>query len=255
MKMVRCENGHLFDSDLAAACPYCAGEKRVCRNCGATLPLDARFCDRCGKPVSEDPYPEEDEQGRKGFWTRDLEHCANCGAAFRSVNDRFCRSCGTYRSGEPGKFFVPAPQYMETAAQDITVRQLLYRCAACGYQWEGPETERDDYCPKCGAGVTGSEPGFVLRTQDGREIEIPERGCVIGRQAVGKDILTDPSISRTHARFEPQGTSVVLVTDLSRNGTFVNDQRLTREEPVAVEAGSIIRLGDAVLTLGKLEAR
>jgi hypothetical protein len=72
----------------------------------------------------------------------------------------------------------------------------------------------------------------------------PLRGDVltIGRE-VGRDVQVDfdPTVSRRHARLERQGDRWVLIDEGSRNGTFVNGQRVQQR---VIQVGDVLRLGN-----------
>jgi predicted component of type VI protein secretion system len=71
---------------------------------------------------------------------------------------------------------------------------------------------------------------------------------VIGRSpAATIPVLDDSSVSRLHAALEWMDTHWTVVDDgLSRNGTFVNGQRITGRRPL--HPGDTIRIGAFVLT-------
>ncbi len=69
---------------------------------------------------------------------------------------------------------------------------------------------------------------------------------VVGRSSDADLLLWDPEVSRRHARFENDGTTV-FVSDLhSSNGTFLNGRGLT--ESVEVRPGDHIDVGTVRLT-------
>jgi pSer/pThr/pTyr-binding forkhead associated (FHA) protein len=76
----------------------------------------------------------------------------------------------------------------------------------------------------------------------GREIAV--RAGTIGRE--GCDInVGDPEVSRRHAAIRAGDGAEHTIEDLgSRNGTWVNDQRI--EEPTVLRAGDVVRLGNTV---------
>lgn len=96
--------------------------------------------------------------------------------------------------------------------------------------------------------------GPRLRFTDGsgrpQEVELsPDKQRVtIGRSAQADISLTwDNEVSRLHATIEWMGTHWTIVDDgLSRNGTFVNTDRLTGRR--RLHAGDRIRIGGVVLT-------
>jgi predicted component of type VI protein secretion system len=71
---------------------------------------------------------------------------------------------------------------------------------------------------------------------------------VIGRSPNATiPVLDDSSVSRLHAALEWMDTHWTVVDDgLSRNGTFVNGQRITGRRPL--HPGDTIRVGEFVLT-------
>ena len=81
----------------------------------------------------------------------------------------------------------------------------------------------------------------------GTSLPLRESGTLIGRNPECALVLDDDFASGRHARiFEREGAW--YVEDLgSTNGTFLGSQRLTA--PVAVEAGTVLRIGKTVLEL------
>lgn len=67
----------------------------------------------------------------------------------------------------------------------------------------------------------------------------------IGRASNNDVILRHASVSKLHAFFEVRGaTPTTLVDAGSANGTVVNGFDAPADEPVAVEPGSLLRVGD-----------
>ena len=127
-------------------------------------------------------------------------------------------------------------------------------------------------CRVCGSPLARKVPQFVagpilavLRASDGSTAEV-DRPVLIGRapspdrsSSRSPRLMTVPSanhdISRTHLEVAPAGWQIV-VTDLnSTNGTVlvrpgaVDRQQLAPGEPVPVQLGSVIELGDGVSVL------
>jgi hypothetical protein len=127
-------------------------------------------------------------------------------------------------------------------------------------------------CRVCGGPVAAQGPQFVaypilavLRASDGTSAEL-DRPILIGRapstdrsNSRAPRLMTVPSpnhdISRAHLEVAPDGWQIV-VTDLnSTNGTILvrpgggDRQQLTPGEPVPVQVGSVIELGDGVSVL------
>lgn len=91
---------------------------------------------------------------------------------------------------------------------------------------------------------------YVLKLSNGKEIAIPEEGCVIGRTEVGAEELAEfPSVSRQHLRVTPRRNIGVLIEDISRYGTLVDGQRIVKNSPVRVADGSKLTLCDVEMVL------
>jgi class 3 adenylate cyclase len=70
-------------------------------------------------------------------------------------------------------------------------------------------------------------------------------GMVIGRAADQCDfVVAHPTVSRRHARLRVAGEALQVEDLGSTNGTRVGEQALKAGEPVALHAGSKLRLGD-----------
>lgn len=127
-------------------------------------------------------------------------------------------------------------------------------------------------CRVCGGPVGTQGPQFVaypvlavLRASDGSSAQL-DRPVLIGR-APSTDrsdnraprLMTVPSpnhdISRTHLEVAPDGWQIVATDQNSTNGTIlvrpggVDRQQLAPGEPVPVQVGSVIELGDGVSVL------
>lgn len=118
-----------------------------------------------------------------------------------------------------------------------------------------------------GAVFSVGGPVAALREQDAHQgVDVlvaggPDAGRVIalpyGRHEIGRDnfravALDDPEVSRNHAQLDVTSTGAVL-TDLgSANGTLVNGHTIT--EPVALDGGEYIRVGNSVLVVTAPEA-
>jgi diguanylate cyclase (GGDEF)-like protein len=89
----------------------------------------------------------------------------------------------------------------------------------------------------------------------GKRFAITAPNLVIGRDRACDISVTDPSVSRRHARLQQLPSGAYQVTDLdSSNGTFVNDVRAQSE---LLQDGSYLRVGDChfrFLAGGNVEA-
>jgi hypothetical protein len=90
-----------------------------------------------------------------------------------------------------------------------------------------------------------------LLTVDGNRIQLePNRRYVLGRGSESDIVVGDMSASRRHAQLTVGGETrrALFIEDLgSRNGTFVNDQRIF--DRTAVQDGCLIRIGATVYML------
>jgi FHA domain len=65
----------------------------------------------------------------------------------------------------------------------------------------------------------------------------------LGRASTCDVVIRDPSISKSHAVIEPQGTHWRLRDNRSHNGTWHNGERLKEGERVELASGDVIVLG------------
>lgn len=70
---------------------------------------------------------------------------------------------------------------------------------------------------------------------------------VIGRSAKAQVRIDDKAISSQHARIVQQSGRHFLIDLGSMNGTFLNGQRLTSEQPVALSFGDSVQVADTVM--------
>ena len=78
------------------------------------------------------------------------------------------------------------------------------------------------------------------------EHEIGEHPLIVGRDPQCDLFFADKKLSRRHARFEREGKDLRLVDLGSRNGSWVNDERV---ETQLVTAGDSMRLGSLIISL------
>jgi DNA-binding winged helix-turn-helix (wHTH) protein len=111
-----------------------------------------------------------------------------------------------------------------------------------GYAFREAEGEQPP--PRRGAGA-----GFRLVWKGGRE-DLGEGEHVLGRDPDLALCLGSPSVSRRHAQLRITGGAAVLEDLGSKNGTFLNDRKVT--SPVSLSDGDQLRLGTVRLTLRTL---
>jgi DNA-binding NtrC family response regulator len=100
-------------------------------------------------------------------------------------------------------------------------------------------TNADDGLRACTVKTT-----LIVLRGNPRGIEIPlkDRGALVGRDANCQIRLTSNLVSKQHCRIEVTEGCVTLTDVGSRNGTFLNDERITRS--VQLKHGDQIRVGD-----------
>jgi EAL domain-containing protein (putative c-di-GMP-specific phosphodiesterase class I) len=93
-----------------------------------------------------------------------------------------------------------------------------------------------------------SEMPWLLLGQD-REDVLPLASfpCQIGRHPGAGVRIVHPTVSLLHAELRRRGEGLELVDLASRNGTFVNGQRVTASQPVG--AGDLLQFGAAIFRL------
>ena len=80
--------------------------------------------------------------------------------------------------------------------------------------------------------------------QPGQTFVLDQDSLALGRDPSNDIMISDPQVSRQHARIRRQGSLMVIEDVGSTNGTFVNGMRLT--SPHTLVNGDVISLGDAV---------
>src|SRR4051812_10413502 len=91
-----------------------------------------------------------------------------------------------------------------------------------------------------------ARPAFALRFGT-REIKLKSRITTAGRSTAADIPLVGALVSRRHATFSLTEFGVEVSDHGSRNGVFVNGERISRPHPL--RAGDIITIGDDSLTL------
>ncbi|MDP9362272.1 MAG: FHA domain-containing protein [Acidobacteriota bacterium] len=86
----------------------------------------------------------------------------------------------------------------------------------------------------------------TLTADDGTMHPLLEETSTIGRTASNTIVLRDPSVSARHARIIRAAEGFMIEDVGSRNGTFVNSEKLTGKR-LLVE-GDLVRLGKIILT-------
>jgi hypothetical protein len=164
-------------------------------------------------------------------------------------------------AGAPGPSSAPAAEL----SQDSLIMAVV-----CQYGHASPQNA--SHCRICGSPIAPQRPQLiprpvlaVLRASDGTTAVV-DRAVLIGRapasqlsSAQSPRLMTVPSpghdISRTHLEVAPDGWQIVVRDLNSTNGTVlvrpggVDRQQLTAGEPVLVQLGSVVELGDGISVL------
>lgn len=88
--------------------------------------------------------------------------------------------------------------------------------------------------------------GTLVRKRDGSKIEINADGFTIGRERakVTYCISDNTSISRVHVKFSVRNGTTYIQDQKAANGTFVNGNKLTPMQDLALKSGDKVTLAD-----------
>lgn len=149
---------------------------------------------------------------------------------------------------------MPKPQQgYEQSASDATMIQVPEKTEAGAKELP----EADETAPPAvqqGLTTSGSQPRPFMGslTQEGTDVVFPlmEDELIIGREASKSNpiaiALADGSVSSRHAKISRDGTGFAIEDVGSRNGTFVNGERVTDRRMLA--DNDLIRVGKVLLT-------
>jgi len=101
------------------------------------------------------------------------------------------------------------------------------------------------------SGSDGAGKAVRLSLTEAQFASAPQ-GLVVGRQQASSDlVLSDASVSRSHARLKLSG-GAILVEDLgSANGTRVDGQALAEGKTVKLSDSAVVEFGDVKVTLSR----
>src|SRR5690606_21949654 len=93
---------------------------------------------------------------------------------------------------------------------------------------------------------SGAQYRLVMRRgpQPNQQFELTRDKITIGRDVTNDIIISDPEISRHHARLIRTGNGYAIEDLRSTNGTFVNRQRISA--PQQLYDGDLVGLGETV---------
>jgi hypothetical protein len=85
---------------------------------------------------------------------------------------------------------------------------------------------------------------YLVRNKTGEMFEIPFSGASIGSIQTNNIVISNPSISRNHAKFIFEDNDIFIIDNNSTNGTLVEGTQVKPDVKNIVYNGSIIMLGN-----------
>src|SRR3970282_2502659 len=119
-----------------------------------------------------------------------------------------------------------------------------------GHEWEEEPTAVTELVGDPPDAAPGARQAYLLvmaGTNLGEMIKVSAEPMIIGRSRTAGLRLLDEGVSREHARLDRDGADLVIHDIDSRNGTFINGERIDRH---VLAEGDRIQLGcPAILKL------
>lgn len=181
--------------------------------------------------------------------------CSLCGKR-NSLNQAIC-SCNNILLNCPIFSNEDAQAQLAPATSECA---KFRKCPECGHL-NRPDFNFCEACSESLADVfdlvngtdTGTAPQsaaptlsrFRLVSDGGVSVTLPVGDSIVGRgELMGEDITRTNRmfVSSAHIRIHCSDQELVI-TDISRNGTFVNSERIPAGEPIALKPGDMIGLG------------
>jgi transcriptional regulator of acetoin/glycerol metabolism len=110
-----------------------------------------------------------------------------------------------------------------------------------------PPERTEEYDVPSGDELSGAEAALLVAFPTPRVLPIPSTSEPIGRSWFEDQGVADPKISSAHLAFARSAGSVSVTDPGSRNGTWIDGQRLAARERAKLADGSLIRLGRTIL--------
>jgi len=95
-----------------------------------------------------------------------------------------------------------------------------------------------------GGEETPEEKSYILESPLGDIFHLVDGENRVGRSATNEIHIPAEKISRHHARFLIAGDTIELIDLGSTNGSFVNDTRLEKNQPISLNEDDEVRFGD-----------
>ncbi len=118
-------------------------------------------------------------------------------------------------------------------------QEMLVRGIGLAFRDSRPELEDEER-----RHIPEKKSGWRLTQDDGAVVKILKEIMIAGRGSQSDIVLESAKCSRTHALIRLEGNALTLLDLRSKNGTFINNQRLEPNAAVRLRAGDEIRFGD-----------
>src|SRR5918993_1544653 len=140
---------------------------------------------------------------------------------------------------------IPAWPYDEPDAPGVAPTEPTEERAAMADELAGPDA----------SATLEPSPRVLIQTvgrpDDSEALEVDQAGISLGRSSDNRVVLDDPGASYRHALIRREGDGYRIEDLGSRNGTWVNDKRLTGRH--ALEDGDEIRVGNTRLVFNVVD--
>lgn len=111
------------------------------------------------------------------------------------------------------------------------------------------QTTTEEHKPPSADELSAGRPVLLAGFPAPVAIELPSSSVAVGREWIASAGLVDREISGSHVRFFRAGGGMQIEDAGSRNGTFVDGERLAPDERRALHDGAVLRLGRSVFVL------
>ncbi|CAN94914.1 Sigma-54 dependent transcriptional regulator [Sorangium cellulosum So ce56] len=105
----------------------------------------------------------------------------------------------------------------------------------------------DEHRPPTGTRRDRGTPALLAAFPVNIAVPLPSPGVYVGRAWLAAAGLNDTKVSSNHLRLTRAGGRLQIEDVGSRNGTWLDGHRLPADEPVPIEDGSILRVGETLL--------
>lgn len=110
-----------------------------------------------------------------------------------------------------------------------------------------PQTTTEEHRPASADEPTDSRPALLAAFPAQALVPLPASGTIVGRSWLADAGLADTKVSSGHLRFTRAGGRLQVEDVGSRNGTWVQGQKLPQGERVPLQDGAVLRIGGTLL--------